>query len=155
MIIMATLTGSISSTLYNNWNLTGIGTKTLIRFGSLGWYENNYPIQPQVTVSNLAEPKGRYFLNPGGSLLIHSYPRYVVNCWVPIPRGANGTAEVQLAEDMRYEVARIIVVQRNSIGDLSPVVPDDLGVPHHELDKEPRCLRYELTLIGAHNKIEA
>lgn len=151
---MATLAGSISSTLYNNWALTGIGTKTLIRFGSTGWYENRYP-QAQVTVSNLAEPHGKFFLDSSGSLIIHSYPRYTVNCWVPIPRGANGTAEAQLAEDMRYEVARIIVNKRNSIGDLSPVVPDDLGIPHHELDVEPRCLRYEVTLIGAHNKIEA
>lgn len=149
-----TTAGSISAALYSNWSLTGIGTKTLIHFGSAGWYESNYP-QPQISVSNLAEPKGRFFLDAGGSLLIHSYPRYVVNCWVPIPRGAEGTAEVQLIEDMRYEVARIIVNQRNSIGDLSPIVPDDLGFPRHELDKEPRCLRYELTLIGAHNKIEA
>ena len=151
---MATLAGSISSTLYNNWALTGIGTKTLIRFGSLGWYENNYP-QTQVTVTDLTEPKGKFFLDPSGSLIIHSYPRYIVNCWVPIPRGTNGTAEIQLAEDMRYEVSRIILANRNSIGDFSPIVPEDLGIPHHELDKEPRCLRYEITLNGAHNKITA
>ena len=148
---MPTLLGSISSTLYSNWNLTGAGTKTLIRFGSTGWYENNYP-KPQITVSNLAEPKGKFFLDSSGSMIIHSYPNYVVNCWVPIPRGGNGTAQAQLADDMRYEVARIIVNKRNSIGDLAPVVPDDLGVAHHELDVEPRMLRYEVTLTGAHNQ---
>ncbi len=86
---------------------------------------------------------------------MHSYPRYIVNCWVPIPRGDCGTAYAQLAEDMRYEVARIIVACRNSIGDLAPIVPENLGVARHELDREPRCLRYELTLIGAHNRVEA
>lgn len=92
-------------------------------------------------------------LSSQNRISMHSYPRYVVNCWVPIPRGNVGTAESQLAEDMRYETCRIILSQRSNIADFQPIVPVDMGVPRHELNGEPRVLRYEITLIGAHDKV--
>jgi hypothetical protein len=62
--------------------------------------------------------------------------------------------EAVLIEDMRFEVTRIIVAKRNDIASFSPIVPVDNGVPHHELNAEPRILRYEITLLGAHDKIQ-
>lgn len=149
-----TLCGSISQKLFSEWSLTGAGTKSAIAFGTLkDWFDPAYAHTPQITVSDLTEPNGRYFAQPNGTLLMHSYPRYVVNCWVPIPRGNVGTAESQLAEDMRYEACRIILSQRSNIANFQPIVPVDMGVPRHELNGEPRVLRYEITLIGAHDKV--
>lgn len=153
--ISITLAGSVAATLYSAWSLSGAGTKTLIAFGTLkDWFDPAYAAKPQITVSDLTEPNGKYFLQAdGGTLQMHSYPRYIVNVWVPIPRGNVGTAESQLAEDMRYETCRIILANRNSIADFKPIVPQDTGTPRHELNGEPRVLRYEITLIGAHDKV--
>ncbi len=149
-----TLAGSIAASLYANWNLTGSAARANIAFGTLkDWFDPTFAHMPQITVSDLTEPKGQFF-NNGGTLIMHSYPRYVVNVWVPIPRGNVGNVESQLAQDMRYEAARIIMAQRSSIGNFQPIVPEDAGVPRHELNGEPRILRYEITLIGAHDQIQ-
>jgi hypothetical protein len=147
-----TLCGSISAILYSAWALSGAGTKTAIHFGTeKSWYDPKFAAYPQISVSDLTEPKGFYF-NLNGTLLMHSYPRYLVNVWVPIKAGNIGTAETQLAEDMRFETCRIILANRNSIGDFKPIVPQDAGTPHHELNGDPRMIRYEITLVGAHDK---
>jgi hypothetical protein len=146
--------GSIAAALYNNWSLTGAGTKTAIAFGTVkDWFDPKYAGKPQISVSDLVEPKGKYFKSAGGTLRVHSYPRYTVNCWVPLKVGVVGTAESQLIEDMRYEVCRIIVAKRSVISDFTPLVPVDMGVPRHEVNGEPRILRYEITLLGAHDKV--
>jgi hypothetical protein len=77
----------------------------------------------------------------------------VVNCWVPIPPGEAGTDEAELIEAMRYEVSRVVLANRNSIADLEPIVPKDEGVARHELNGQPRLLRYEITLLGAHGRV--
>ena len=149
-----TLAGSIAAALYNNWSLSGAGTKTAITFGTLkDWYNPTYASSPQITVSDLTEIENKFFLSNGGTLQIHSYPRYVVNCWVPIPRGCIGTSESQLAEDMRYEVCRIICAKRRNIATFNVITPENLGIPLHEVNAEPRILRYEVTLVGAHDKV--
>jgi hypothetical protein len=84
-------------------------------------------------------------------MLLHSNPQYIVNCWVPILQGVKGTVEAQLIEDMRHEVTRIIVAKRNEIADFKPLMPENEGVPHHEINGTPSILRYEITLIGTHD----
>ena len=149
-----TLCGSISAVLYSAWTLSGAGTKTAIHFGTeKSWYDAEFAAYPQVTVSDLAEPKGRHF-KTNGTLLMHSYPRYVVNVWVPVEIGVLGTAETQLAEDMRYEVCRVILSNRDAIGNFKSIVPLDAGIARHELVGEPRMLRYEITLSGAHDQVQ-
>jgi len=134
--------------LKSGWSLSGAGTVTAIAFPSKDWYDSQYASKPQVTVSHLIDPPARYFANPGGSLLMHSNPRYVVNIWVPILRGASGTVEASLIEDMRREVARIIIANRSSIASFNPIVPENEGTPHHEINGTPAMLRYEITLVG-------
>jgi hypothetical protein len=74
-----------------------------------------------------------------------------VNLWLQIPQGANGTAETQQIDDMRYEVVRIIKDQTQGITGLA-LTPLNEGIPHHEWDSTPRFLRFEVTLIGAQQK---
>ena len=99
------------------------------------------------------EPNGRFFLNQGGTLTPQSYAYFAVNCWVPIAVGTPGTVEAELIEAMRYEVSRVILANRNSIADFDPIVPKDEGLARHELNGQPRLLRYETTLIGAHARV--
>jgi len=142
-----TLAGSIKTVLYDNWSLTGNLAQAKVHFADSGWFAGSVAYKPQVVVSDIAEPIGGYF---GGSL--HLYPRYVVNCWLQIPRGAQGTLEAEYIENMRYEVLDIIRDNKTSIGDFVVIVPSDAGTPRHELTGTPRILRYEITLVGAHTK---
>ncbi len=142
-----TLAGSIKTVLYDNWNLSGDLAKAKIRFSETGWFDATYASYPQIVVSELAEPIGGYY---GGSY--QTYPRFLVNLWLQIPRGAKGTAEAQNIEDMRYEVLEIIQSKKNDVATFRPLVPIDVGTPRHELDRDPRMLRYEITLLGAHTK---
>jgi hypothetical protein len=146
-----TLCGSISAVLAANWSLTGAGTVTAIAFPEKDWYDSQYASKPQITVSHLIDPPARYFALHGGSINMHSNPRYIVNLWVPILQGCKGTAEAQLIENMRHEVARIILANKNSIASFNPIVPENEGVPHHEINGTPAILRYEITLIGTHD----
>ena len=147
-----TLAGSIRSSLSTNWALTGNLAKGSIVFAQKSWYDYEAASQPQITVSPLVETVGGYYSNTNGSFSTQNYAQFVVNCWLAIPRGAVGTAEAQMIEDMRFEVCRIILAERNSIADFKPIVPTDYGVPLHENENQPRILRYEITLLGAHEK---
>ena len=133
--------------LASEWALLWRFAADQIRFSEARWFDREHAGHPQVVVSEFAEPITRYF-----GTYMHSYPRYLVNCWLPIPSGPNGTAEAQLIEDMRYEVSRIVWTKRADISPLTMIVPQDHGVPRHELDGTPRILRYEITLIGAQSK---
>lgn len=148
-----TQAGSILAALQTNWSLTGNAGTANVAFIEREWFDAKYASRPQITVSHLFDPPTRYFKCDGGTLLMHTNPHYAANVWVPVPVGAVGTAETQLIDDMRLEIARIILSQKNAIGDFSLIVPRDSGVPMHELDKQPRMLRYEVTLIGAIDKI--
>jgi hypothetical protein len=135
-----------------NWGLTGDGAVDKIGFSEKDWFDFALVGQPQITVSHLNDLPGRFLSNPGGTLLLHSYPKFVVNCWVPIASGAAGTDEAELIEAMRFEVCRIVLANRNGIADFKPIVPVDEGLPLHEITANPRILRYEITLVGAHDK---
>lgn len=79
---------------------------------------------------------------------------FLINIWQKIPRGAPGTQEAQNCEDMRREVARILregLTLGDWGGSISPLriaLPLDDGTPRHEMDREPRILRYELTVVA-------
>ncbi len=148
-----TLAGSIRDVLYDDWALTGDLEKANVAFPEKDWYDLDYAGQPQITVTKLAEPMyENYFTSPGGTLIAHSYPRFVVNCWLHIQEGSDGTTESQQIEDLVNEVFRIILLERDNIADMRPVVPVDSGTFRGKVEpKEPSILRYEITLIGAHD----
>lgn len=153
MCARLTLEGSIRAALVSGWSLTGEAevTKKVV-FPTKNWHDSDYLSQPQITVTHLAEGSGKFFTGTAdGRLLMHTNPLYLVNVWVPIPRGANGDAETVLIEQLRVEVNRVILAAKSSVADFRPLVPKDSGRPLHELDREPRILRYEITLIGAHD----
>lgn len=148
---MTTLAGSLVTYLQAAWSLSSpLGTAN-ITF-SEGWFNSLFPYTPQVSITDLASPAAQKF-GTGGSVTVFYRPGFVANVWVQVPAGSSGTAEVQNASDMRREVARVFRVGLNSNygGSLSPlklVLPESDGVPRHELDKAPRCLRYELQLVA-------
>ena len=148
-----TLAGSIRDALYNDWSLTGDLDKANIAFPEKDWYDLDYAGQPQITVTKLTEPVHKFFFSTtGGTLIAHTYPRFVVNCWLHISEGSDGTNESQQIEDLVDEVFRIILAERDNIADLRPVVPVDSGTFRGKVEpKEPSLLRYEITLIGAHD----
>jgi hypothetical protein len=142
-----TLAGSIKTSLASNWALTGDLASTKVHFADSGWFDSNYASYPQIVVTQMVEPIGGYY-----SSSLHLHPRFVVNCWLQIPRGANGTVESQYIEDMRYEVVRIINENRTMLGTNTIIIPRDAGIPRHELSMEPRILRFEIGLLGAQTK---
>ncbi len=147
-----TLAGSILSVLNSNWGLTGSLAGSLIVFSGTNWFDSDYLGKPQISVTHILESPIHYFKCDGGTLLAHASPKFAVNCWVPIPAGSKGTLEAQWVEDMRFEVSRIIIHKRSSVGGFSLITPQDEGIPLHELDETKRLLRYEVTLIGVIDK---
>jgi hypothetical protein len=141
---------SVLSVLQANWGLTGSLAGTKIYFSPSQWFDAAHATQPQVTVSDRSDVVSRYF---GGSIR-YSYARFNVNVWVQVPRGnLAGTVESQQAEDMRNEVAKIIMDKRTAISPFVNIVPEDEGVPLHEVEGAvPRLLRYQISLIGAHQQ---
>lgn len=154
---MTRLAGSLLSFIQCTWEAAVIpGTAAII--WSEGWWDSKHPLNPQISVTDLTSVEiGRY--NTGGSLAFKYKPMFLVNVWQQIPVGASGTWESQNVENMRFEVAKLFrtyfsgtaVTGANYAGSLGPfcvVLPVDYGRPLHELDKEPRMLRYEITLFS-------
>ncbi len=145
-----TLTGSLSTYCKNQWNITS--PKSTKIHWSENWFDPTYPDNPQISFTDLTSPQTQMF-GSGGTQTIMYRPSFLVNVWNQIPRGSSGTAEAQNVENMRKEVARIFRAGMNGTygGSLTPLLvclPQDKGVARHELDKTPRTLRFELTLIG-------
>lgn len=89
----------------------------------------------------------------GGTINPFYRPHYAVNCWVQVPVGSPGTAQAANAENMRKEVAKAFRTgfsegYGGSLSMFKLVLPEDEGIPHHEFDKTPFCLRFEVTLVG-------
>jgi hypothetical protein len=137
-----TLAGSLVALIESSWSLAGELAPSNIRFHE-GWFDRDYA-RPQVTVSDLANPKGQYY----GTLTVDFYPRYSVNVWHEIPSGAPGTAEYANIESMRQEVVRIVNHNRHTLAPFNIIVPLDEGVSLHEIDEPPRILRYEITVFA-------
>lgn len=139
-----TLAGSLVAYLESNWSLTGDLAAANLEFHE-GWYNKDQLAKPQVTVNDMANPKGQFY----GTYLVDFYPRYTVNVWYTIPRGAAGTLEYGYAESLRHEVVRIVNSNRSGLPHLfNIIVPIDEGTPLHEVDSTPRVLRYEITIFA-------
>ena len=139
--------GSVTAYLQAAWASTTPGTSTIIF--SDQWFNPIFPYTPQISISDMSSPKLEAF-NSAGSLTFRYSPYYVVNVWVQIPAGSSGTQELVWAENMRREVARVFRTGHNvnNYGGSLPMfgvfLPMDVGTPRHEVEKTPRCLRYEI-----------
>ena len=112
----------------------------------------------QVIVSGPISSTTRFFgpevtlgvVSPGLHLL--NYHWYTINVWVPIPAGDETDIYEDYAEQIRFEIIRIINEQRNSFtcAKITFAIPLDAGVALHELDRTPRILRYEITIQVDH-----
>lgn len=145
-----TTEGTLLNYLQAAWGLSSpLGTADLI-FNE-GWFNPHYPYTPQVTVTPFGAPAAEK-KGTGGSVTIFYRPEWAVNVWVQIPVGSSGTAETSYAESMRKEVARVFRAGAptwgGSISPLLLAIPKSDGIPHHEIDKTPRCLRWEIRLVG-------
>ncbi len=145
-----TTTGSLLAYCQNQWSISSPTAANIV--WSDNWFNPLFPYSPQLSFTDLASPIGQMFGSSGTQTIMYR-PRFVVNVWNQIPAGSSGTAEAQAAENMRKEVARIFRAGMNGTygGSLSPLMvclPENQGIPRHEVDKTPRVLRFELTLIG-------
>ena len=158
-----TIPRGIVNTLVANWALAvGLTDANHINFDT-GWVDLKQlratNITAQVIVSGPIAGPIRYFgpdvsalgvVAPGLRLL--TYHRYVVNIWVPIPPGDLRLVWDDYAEEIRFEVIRILNEQRSGFAAVPPgcpvimfEIPLDAGRALHELDTTPRILRYEIT----------
>ena len=136
-----TLAGSVLAVLSSGWALTGNPLENA-KFVE-GWYDSKKAGYPQVTVSNLSAPAREFY----GTATVRVHHQWAVNVWLQIPVGAAGANQLTQIEQMNREVFRIININR-SIASLDLTISDGLGEPHHELDTQPRLLRYEQVVYG-------
>lgn len=142
-----TLAGSLSALLESEWNLSGDLASTKLKFGE-DWYDASELDKPQIIVTPLSSPVAQFF----GTAITTLHHRFVINMWLRIPAGADGSDEKDDIEDIREEVFRIINHNRHDIDSFEIIVPLDEGVPRHELDSTPRVLRYEMVIFGVESK---
>ena len=161
---MATVTipEEISAMLLAQWGLLAPISIAEIHF-DVGWVDQKWlratNTNAQVITSGPIASPMRYFgpdvsalgvVAPGLRLL--SYHRYVINIWVPIPRGDLRGVWEDYAELIRFEVIRIINEQRSNFtcAKIMFAIPLDAGIARHELDATPMILRYEITIQVDH-----
>jgi len=158
-----TIPTGIRNALVANWALAAGPTDVdHINFDT-GWVDRRQlratNITAQVIVSGPIAGPIRYFgpdvvagvVAPGLRFL--TYHRYVVNVWVPIPAGDERLVWDDYAEEIRFEVVRILNELRSGFAAIPPgcptimfEIPLDAGRALHELDATPRILRYEITI---------
>lgn len=147
-----TVCGTLLEFLKADWALSApLGTANI--YWSEEWFNSRKIEYPQITVTPISSPIAERFSHAGTLRTFRHHDTYAVNLWHKVKRGGPGTAEVDKIEDMRREVARVFADghRTNWGGSLSPLricLPIDDGVPRHELETEPRILRYELTLVA-------
>ena len=153
---MVTLVGTLNALLQIAWTATP--TAANIHW-SEDWWDSTDPDRPQISITELVSPKLESY-STGGALDIKYKPMYLINVWQQIPRGADGTIEMNNVEAMRREVARVFranfsgtatTAYGGSLAPFGPVLPLDYGRRLHELEKEPRMLRYELIIWSTRN----
>lgn len=147
-----TICGTLLEFLKIDWSLSApLGTANI--HWSEEWFNSKKIEYPQITVTPITSPITERFSHAGTLNIFRSHDTYVVNVWHKVKVGGPGTAEVENVEDMRREVRRVFADghRTNWGGSLSPLricLPVNDGVARHELDVEPRILRYELTLVA-------
>lgn len=158
-----TIPTGIRNALVANWALAAGPTDAAHINFDTGWVDRRQlratGITAQVIVSGPIAGPIRYFgpdvvggvVAPGLRFL--TYHRYVVNVWVPIPAGDERLVWDDYAEEIRFEVVRILNELRSGFALIPPGCPDimyeiplDAGRALHELDATPRILRYEVTI---------
>lgn len=140
-----TYAGSIVNLLAGGWGLASPLSSTELAFAE-GWYNDQFLDRPQVTVTDMSAPVGQFYM---GTWTVTFHYRFLVNTWYRLPAGVMpGTVEQALANSMGTEVFRIINTNRHNIGDLEIILAEGEGTPRHELDRNPRMLRYELVAFG-------
>ena len=162
---MATVTipEEITAMLIAQWGLVAPISTAEIHF-DVGWVDMKQlratNINAQVITSGPIASPTRFF-GPNVNLLtgavdvglrLLNYHRYVINIWVPIPRGDLRGIWEDYAEQIRFEVIRIINEQRSAFVCLKIMfaIPLDAGIARHELDATPMILRYEITIQVDH-----
>jgi len=159
-----TIPQGIRNALVANWTLAaGLTDVDHINF-DVGWVDLKQlratNITAQVIVSGPIAGPIRYFgpdvsalgaVSPGLRFL--TYHRYVINVWVPIPYGDLTLVWDGYAEEIRFEIIRILNELRSGFALIPPgcptimfEIPLDAGRALHELDATPRILRYEITI---------
>lgn len=145
-----TLAGSLSNYLEAAWTETSPPTADV--YFTEDWFDNKKVMYPQIVVSDLYTQAHERF-KTGVSLYLRMQPRFTVNVGVFIRRGSPGTQEAVYAENMRKEVARIMEAgygdspkYGGSLGALRLALPDGFGRRIHDVETDPRLLRYELEL---------
>ena len=164
---MATVTipEEVSAMLVAQWGLAAPISTAEIHF-DVGWVDRKWlratNTNAQVIVSGPVASPIRYFgphwiggvgvgaLSPGLRLL--AYHLYVVNIWVPIPAGDERHIWEDYAEQIRFEIVRILNEQRSGFvcTKIMFLIPRDMGVARHELDVTPRIMRYEISFQVDH-----
>ena len=156
-----TIPEEISAMLVAQWGLAAPIDTGHLHF-DVGWVDRKQlratNVNAQIIVSGPISSAMRYFgpdvvagvVAPGLRLL--SYHHYVINIWVPIPAGDERDIWDDYAEQIRFEVIRIINEQRSNFtcAKIMFAIPLDAGVARHELDATPRILRYEITIQVDH-----
>jgi len=158
-----TIPEEIIASLATNWALLNPLDAGHLHF-DVGWVDRKQlratNVNAQIIVSGPIASPIRYFgpdvrvlpdtLFPGLTLM--SFHRYVVNIWVPIPAGDETDTWRDYAEQIRYEVVRILNEERANFTctKIAFEIPLDEGIARHEIDVHPRILRYEITFQVNH-----
>lgn len=138
--------------LESEWSLASPLDSSEI-YWSEEWFNTRKHEYPQISVSPLSTVIRERFKNQPGDLELRHHSNWLVNVWRRVPRGSPGTREVDQVEDMRQEVVGIFKNGFDSGygGSLTPIrmiIPLDDGVARHEVNVQPRTLRYEITCIA-------
>ena len=142
--------GTLINFLKEAWTLASpLGTAEI--YWSEEWYNTRKDEYPQITVTPITEPNLQRFRGHNSIGQLYR-PLFAVNCWKRVPAGADGTLDLDMVEKMRDEVCEAFRREFPTYGgSLSPfgvVLPEDKGIPRHELSVAPRTLRYQVTILA-------
>ena len=159
-----TIPEEVAAMLAAQWGLAAPIDAAHLHF-DVGWVDRKQlratNINAQIIVSGPIASPIRYFgprlvagpdtMSPG--LILMSFHRYSVNIWVPIPAGDETDVWRDYAEQIRYEVVRILNEQRSgyTCAKIQFSIPLDEGIARHEIDITPRILRFEITFQVNHH----
>lgn len=133
------------------WSLPSpLGTADI--YWSEEWYNTRKAEYPQITVTPLTSPLLQRFKDSAEMKQLHRN-LYLINCWVKVRAGGDGSAELTQAGSLCHEAAKVFLegIENGYGGSLSPwgaVLPLDKGIPRHDLEVQPRIYRYEVTIVA-------
>lgn len=146
-----TLQGTLIAFMKQVWGLSApLGTANI--YWSEDWYNPKKAEYPQISVTPLTDPMLQRFRTHKSIQQLHT-TFFNINCWVKSPAGGAGTKPLDQAMQMKREVCRTFLegIETDYGGSLSPwgaVTPRNKGIPRHELMRNPRLYRYEVTIVA-------